>query len=113
MDSKKFNRNLILLIKIFNKHPNMFISFLNKNNAFTDVFKKKISRASIKQKPSFADIDEMLEYYLHILDEQEINTSDKCKAWNAKLYDAISEQRFEDAAKIRDYMNKKNYKIFI
>jgi len=113
MESKKLNRNLITLLKIFNKHPNMFINFLYKNNAFTETFKKKISKVVIKDKSNFIDIEKMLEYYLHLLDDQEINITDKCKVWNNKLYQAITEQRFEDAAKIRDYMNKKKYKILI
>jgi protein-arginine kinase activator protein McsA len=113
MDAYKFNRNFITIIKIFNKHPNMLLNFLSKNEAFTDTFKKKLSRTVLKNKPHFTDIDKMLEYYLRMLDVQENPGIDKSLLWNNKLHNAISEQRFEDAAKIRDYMNKRGYKILI
>ncbi len=113
MDTYKFNRNFVTIIKIFNKHPNMLLNFFNKNEAFTDSFKKKLSRTIIKNKPHFTDLDKMLEYYLRLLDIQENDSIDKALLWNNKLYKAITEQRFEDAAKIRDYMLKKGYKILI
>jgi excinuclease UvrABC helicase subunit UvrB len=115
MDNYNFNRNFIAIVKIFNKHPHMLLNFLNKNGAITDTFRKKISRAIIKEKPHFTDIDKMLEYYLHLLDIQETDMDADTKAtkWNNKLYAAISEERFEDAITIRDYMNKRGYKILI
>lgn len=113
MDAYKFNRNFVTIMKIFNKRPHMLLSFMNKSDAFTETFKKKLSSAIIKDKPHFTDIDKMTEYYLHLLDIQETDTIDKPAVWNNKLYVAISEQRFEDAVKIRDYMNKRGYKILI
>lgn len=112
MEQYNFNRNFVHLIKMFNKHPYMFINFLNKNDALTETFKNKLSNAILNDKPNFINIDQMVEYYLHVLDNQDIKI-DKIKEWNSKLYKAINEQRFEDAVKIRDYMNKKNYRIFI
>lgn len=91
----------------------MFLNFLNKHGALTDTFKEKIASIIIKDKPHFSDIDKMIEYYFQILDNKEINIKDKVTEWNNKLYLAINEQRFEDAAKIRDYMIKRKFKIFI
>lgn len=113
MDAYKFNRNFITVLKIFNKHPNMLLNFLSKNDTFTDAFKKKLSRAVLKNRPHFTDLESMIDYYVHLLDVQDIDTEDMSVIWNNKLYSAISEQRFEDAAGIRDYMNKKGYKILI
>lgn len=113
MDTYKFNRNFVTIIKIFNRHPNMLLNFLNKNDAFTASFIKKMSKAIIKNKPHFTEVDKMLEYYIKLLDVQESDNINKPLLWNNKLHKAISEQRFEDAAKIRDYMIKKGYKILI
>jgi len=110
---EKYNHNFITLIKIFNHKPYMFLNFLNKHNAISDNFKTKLSNIILKDKPHFTDIDKMIDYYSHILDEKDAKTKDKVADWNNKLYIAITEQRFEDAAKIRDYMNKRKFKIFI
>lgn len=108
-----FNRNMVELIKIFNKHPYMFVNFLNKHDAFNENFKNTLTRIVLKQKPHFNDLDKMIDYYIHLLDTTEVSKKDKIMEWNTKLSVAISEQRYEDAAKIRDHMNKKGYNIFI
>lgn len=104
---------MIALMKIFNNHPYMFLNFLNRNNAINEVFKTKLSSAAIKDKPYFADVNKMCDYYQQLLDSSTPNIKDKVKDWNSKLYTAITEQRFEDAAKIRDYMIKRKFTIFI
>jgi len=113
MDAYKFNRNFITIIKIFNRHPNMLLNFLTKNGAFAETFKKKLARAILKDKPHFTNVETMIEYYVHLMDTEEPDAEDMSQVWNNKLYLAISEQRFEDAVGIRDYMNKRGYKILI
>lgn len=117
-NDNRFKINFIRLFKIFNKYPYMFVSFLIRNDAFKDSFKKKLLTSKIKQKEHFVDMEKMLDYYVSILDNEQFNmedqsASDKEKHWNNRLSKAISEQRFEDAAKIRDFMILKSYKILV
>lgn len=107
-----FNRNFITLLKIFHRHPYMFLNFLLKNEAFNDDFKTKLKKTVIKEKPYFTDVTKMLDYYLNLITDDNMSV-DKEAQWNNKLCKAIAQQRYEDAATIRDYMNSKKYKIYI
>lgn len=107
-----FETNFITLLSMFKKHPYMFMNLMLKNNAFTDDFKKKLSNTTIKDKPYFTDINKMMDFYLNIIKDVDLNT-DKEIQWNNKLCKAVVEQRFEEAAVIRDYMKLKKYKIYI
>lgn len=108
-----FESNFVKLLKIFDKHPHMLISFLKKHDGLTESFKKKIAKSVLRNKPSFSDINDMVDYYNGLLSEQQTTAKNKELHWNGKLYKAISEQKFEEAAKIRDHMNKYGYKITI
>lgn len=105
-----FDKNFIVLLNLFHRHPNLFLSILHKNKAFTEEFKTKLAKTSIKEKPYFTDMDKMIEYYVSLIAD-ETAAEDKEKMWNDKLNQALVEQKYEDAAIIRDYMKKKKYKI--
>lgn len=105
-----FDKNFIVMLDLFYRHPNLFLSILHKNNAFTEEFKNKLSKTTIKDKPYFTDMEKMIEYYVSLIADENA-TEDKEKLWNDKLAQALVEQKYEDAAIIRDYMKKKKYKI--
>lgn len=107
-----FDQNFKILLDLFDKHPNMFLSILHKNDAFTENFKKKLSITVVKDKPYFTDMEKMMEYYQTLINDDNMNT-DKEISWNEKLRKALMDQKYEDAAVIRDYMKKKKYKIYI
>ena len=107
-----FDQNFKALLEMFHKHPNMFLSVLHKNAAFTDDFKNKLNKTILKDKPYFTDIERMMEYYQARINDDNQNV-DKEISWNEKLRLAISEQKYEDAAIIRDYMKKRKYKIYV
>jgi excinuclease UvrABC helicase subunit UvrB len=113
MKASKFNKNFLLLLKIFAKHPHMLLRFLEKNNAFTEKFKRSVSKSIIKNRQSFTDMNQMVEFYAHLLDTKEDAKTDSVLEWNRKLSEAIDKQQYEEAAKIRDTMTKKGYKILI
>lgn len=111
-DDTIFKRKLIKLLKIFKDHPYMLADFLMKNNAMSSMFRKRLIKASIKDRNTinFIDFSKMIEYYDSIL----IDNAQKLppeEYWNGKLSEAISDQKFEDAANIRDYMLAKGYEI--
>lgn len=107
-----FDQNFKQLIDLFQKYPNMFLTILHKNNAFSEEFKKKLSKTIIKDKPYFTDIEKMMEYYQTLINDDNQNV-DKEISWNEKLRQALADQKYEDAAIIRDYMKKKKYKIYV
>lgn len=107
-----FDKNFKTLLDLFNKHPNMFLSILHKNGAFTEDFKKKLSTTIIKDKPYFTDMEKMMDYYQTLINDDNTN-SDKEISWNEKLRKALTDQKYEEAAVIRDYMKKKKFKIYI
>lgn len=107
-----FDQNFKTLLELFTKHPNMFLSVLHKNSAFTEDFKKKLNKTILKDKPYFTDIEKMMEYYQTLINDEN-QSPNKEIVWNEKLRDALAEQKYEDAAIIRDYMKKKKYKIYV
>jgi len=107
-----FDQNFKQLLELFQKHPNMFLTILHRNEAFTEEFKKKLSITVIKEKPYFTDIEKMMEYYQTLINDDNQNV-DKEILWNEKLRQAVADQKYEDAAIIRDYMKKKKYKIYV
>lgn len=113
MASNKLEENLLKIIKIFNGHPHIFISFLLTHNALSNNFKHALSNSTIKQKPKkFHDMEKAIEYYSALLID-ETNKPDNEDEWNAKLLKAVMSQKYEDAAEIRDLMKKKGIKIKI
>lgn len=113
MAQEKLKENLFKLLKIFNGYPHIFILFLLKHNALTEDFKNKLTKSTIKDKPKrFQDIEKAMNFYSSLLIE-ETKPVDKEIDWNRKLLKALMEQRYEDAAKIRDIMITKGIEIKI
>jgi len=118
MDYNKFNKNLILLLKIFNDRPNHLAKFLIENNSFNEDFISLVINSdklnSLKDfnvsKMDFSDFEEMKEFFENIIDGEKSKESLYAKL-NSKLFYLISEERFEEAALLRDEMNKRNIKI--
>lgn len=111
-----FRKKLIQIIKLFEKHPYMFAEFLMDNNAINPHFKKRLLKAKISKKDksvNFIDLNEMMDFYENIITDEKnpLETKNPNKYWNDKLKAAISEQKYEDACIIRNYMIKKNISI--
>ncbi len=110
-----FKQKMVKLLRIFNKYPYMFTEFLIKNEAITPIFKKKLISSFLKDKKydAFLDVEKMLQYYDGLINDGDEPKNKDQDHWNGKLVDAISQQRFEDAATIRDYMNLHKIQIKI
>ena len=125
MRGRKFTHsNLLILLKLFKDRPNHLANFLLENDALSDFFVKKlndsdrlieISEGLNEKDIYFNSIDEMNRFYKLLIDDLETIKNRKTKAeliieLNQKIQDAISNEDYEEAARIRDYIIKNNLK---
>lgn len=116
------SENLVNLLKLFKDRPNHLARFLLDQDAFTDKFLKKINsnkNLSLEKVDDldtyFNSIDEMKDYYSLYINDIEIHQKKKTKEeiieeLSEKIKIAISEENYEEAARIRDYMIRNNLK---
>ena len=121
MDYNKFEDNLIKLIKLFSGRPNHLAKYLIDHNSFDGDFKKLVTNSKIlnEMKGDISNLDfnnfkEMNDFFSHIIDDKEMKSKIKLESeMNTKLFELINNEEYEDAAKLRDYMMRKNIKIII
>jgi|688.fasta_scaffold666580_1 hypothetical protein len=112
--------NLLKLMIMFKNRPNHLYKYLMENHAFTDEFIKKTSMSSklksiqMTTELNFNNIDKMNEFFesLYFNDEEGHTKAEREKKWNQKLIDAIQNEDYEAASRIRDYMKKHNLKKY-
>ena len=110
------HKNLISLLKLFKNRPYHLSKYLLDNDAFTEDFLNKIKISDklsdisdISQ--SFKDINQMEDFYNSLLETQNnINSNDLEINLNKKLNKLIIEEKYEEAAVLRDFMINKNIK---
>lgn len=117
--SDRIQRNLITLLKLFKNRPYHLSKYLLDNQAFNKDFLKKIDKSfklnDLSNKYSNSDLDsfnnltQMDDFYNSLLDEMhEIILHDKSvditKSLNERLDSLIRDEKYEEAAAIRDYM---------
>jgi hypothetical protein len=127
MENEDLYRNLVILLKMFKNRPYHLTKYLIENSAFTEDFIKKISEndklSNIseedenkpKQPIYFLDIGKMNEHYNSFTDEIKLLERGKTPKeleldLNEKLKKFIFEEKYEDAARVRDYMVKNKIK---
>jgi excinuclease UvrABC helicase subunit UvrB len=122
MGKKITHSNLINLLKLFQDRPNHLANFLLENDAFSDSFIKKLNDSDKLSELSenltdkdvyFSSIDEMNRFYKLLIDDLESIKKTKTKKelmieLNRKIQDAIQNEDYEEAARIRDYIIKNN-----
>jgi predicted alpha/beta superfamily hydrolase len=120
MDNEDLYRNLVIFLKIFKNRPYHLAKHLVENNAFTKEFLKKIAEnpklREIPNEPNddsrlpviyFADINKMNEYYNSLTEENIDKTPEQIATeLNLKLESLIEQEKYEEAARLRDYMNR-------
>jgi hypothetical protein len=130
----KLYKNLVILLKIFKDRPNHLAKYLIDNNTFKIEFIEKLINSEklngmISEEdynyfnemednlelPIFTDYQEMTEYYNSIISDN-YNQSDTAREKNTielnnKLNKLIEIEEFEEAARLRDYMVKNNYRF--
>jgi hypothetical protein len=109
--NKKIYQNLVKLSLLFQGRPHHFIKFLIDNDAFNKKFLDDVETSKKLNDELrdnfFYNMGEMEDYYNSILTEKEIDSEEE---YNKKLWTAIKSEKYEEAAKIRDYMIKNSIK---
>jgi hypothetical protein len=123
MENEDLYRNLVILLKMFKNRPYHLAKYLIENSALNNEFIKKVSENSklseeenkSKQPIYFLDIGKMNDYYSSFTDEIKLLESGKSlfeieTELNEKLNKFLLEEKYEDAARLRDYMAKNKIK---
>ena len=125
MENESVYKNLVQLLKMFNDRPYHLAKYLIDNSALQKEFLQRISEnyklKKISEKgdkhetPYFTDITQMNEFYSSFSDDMKRLTDGKStdeimSELNQRLNDYVNDEKYEDAARIRDYMFKNNIK---
>lgn len=120
-------KNLITLLKLFKNRPYHLAKYLIDNSALNQKFINSVLNSNSldklssdnninKNNPSpinFISITQMEDFYSSLIDEKELikkSKEDLEKEMNTKLDNLINQERFEEAAHIRDWMKIKKIK---
>lgn len=121
MNNEELNEHLANFLKMFKNRPYHLAKYLIDNSALNKSFINKIVKSGklntetpqITPEVPITDISEMEDYYNSILDPIKIGNKtveEITKETNDKMDELIKNEKFEEAAKLRDYMNKKSIK---
>lgn len=133
MENEELYRSLVILLKMFKNRPYHLAKYLVENSALTDEFIQKLKKSdklkemNEEEKNSeqkllpvpvpvyFLDISHMENFYNSFIDDikqlsKEKNLEEITKELNNKLDELIKQEKYEEAARVRDYMNRNNIK---
>lgn len=118
-------KNLVILLNMFKNRPYHLAKYLMENNALSDEFIKKLINSDKLKEFSesenslvpncFYDIKQMENFYNSFIDDFKQLSKGKgieeiTKELNSKLENLIILEKFEEAAKLRDYMSRNKIK---
>lgn len=129
MENEELYRGLVILLKMFKNRPYHLAKYLVENNALTNDFIKKVISSDrlkkITEEPEqkmlpvpiyFIDISKMDSFYNSFIYDQDEpiygskDINEITIELNEKLNNFIKVERFEEAARVRDYMIINNIK---
>jgi hypothetical protein len=124
MENEELYKNLVNLLKMFKNRPYHLAKYLIENSAFNKDFINKvsentklnnISEDTQEKKIYFLDIGKMNDYYNTFTDEIKLLEIGKTPLeieadFNEKLDKLLFDEKYEDAARVRDYMEKNKIK---
>ena len=122
-NNEKIFKNLITILKLFQNRPYHLAKYLIESEAFSEEFLEKIKNSDKLNKMNeeidyssiqavyFIDISHMKDFFNSLTDNVYEDKKDDFTELNFKLNKCIKEERYEDAARIRDYMQKNNIQI--
>ena len=112
MNEDELYSSLVLLLKLFKNRPYHLSKFLIENSALSNEFINSIKSGKIQEMSlnienpmNFSNISEMNDFYNSLT-----NTEDNFEKLNEKMIYLIKNEKFEDAASLRDYMIEKKIK---
>lgn len=126
-NNEELYKNLVSLLKLFKNRPYHLAKYLIDNSAFNKTFVNKVLKSEklnefsedkieiINTSVYFVNISQMEDFYNSLLDEMKDISKTKsseeiASELNGRLNDLIKNEKYEEAAKIRDYMNKNGIK---
>jgi cysteinyl-tRNA synthetase len=130
MENEELYRSLVILLKMFKNRPYHLAKYLVENSALTEDFIKKLKNSDKLKELNesekteqkllpvpvyFVDISQMENFYNSFIDDiaqlsKEKSIEEITKDINNKLDELIKQEKYEEAARIRDYMNRNNIK---
>jgi hypothetical protein len=131
MENEELYRSLVILLKMFKNRPYHLAKYLVENSALKEDFIKKLKNSdrlkeinedekSSEQKllpvpVYFVDISQMDNFYNSLVDDikqlsKEKGIEEVTNELNKKLDDLIKLEKYEEAARVRDYMTRNNIK---
>jgi cysteinyl-tRNA synthetase len=130
MENEELYRSLVILLKMFKNRPYHLAKYLVENSALTEEFIKKLKNSDKLKELNesekteqkllpvpvyFVDISQMENFYNSFIDDiaqlsKEKSIEEITKDINNKLDELIKQEKYEEAARIRDYMNRNNIK---
>lgn len=115
-----FQENLVKLLTLFKDRPYHLVKYLTEHSAFNKTFINKIAKSEKLNQIGLSnndvylsDISQMDDFYNSFLDNLKTsskNIEELTIELNMKLDELIRTEKFEEAAKLRDYMLKKSIK---
>lgn len=126
-NNEELYKNLVSLLKLFKNRPYHLAKYLIDNSAFNKNFVNKVLKSeklnefsedkieSINTSVYFVNISQMEDFYNSLLEEMKDiskvkNAEEIATELNARLNELIKNEKYEEAAKIRDYMSKNRIK---
>ena len=125
MENENLYKNLVTFLKMFKNRPYHLAKYLIENSALQRDFIKKISdneKLNTLSKDDknttpiyFTEINKMNDYYNSFIDELKYLNENKSleeieKDMNLRLENFLKEEKYEDAARLRDYMMRNKIK---
>lgn len=131
MENEELYRSLVILLKMFKNRPYHLAKYLVENSALTESFIKKLKTSeklkefNEDEKSSdqkllpvpvyFVDISQMENFYNSFIDDiqqlsKEKGIEEVTIELNKKLDELIKQEKYEEAARVRDYMTRNNIK---
>lgn len=122
--NEEIYKNLISLLKLFKNRPYHLAKYLVENSAFSkeflDTLSKSPSLREISQETNegnlpvlFTDISKMNDYFNSLIDlksNENKSVEELTQLLNSQLDEYIRNEKYEDAANLRDYMFSKGIK---
>lgn len=128
MENEELYRSLVILLKMFKNRPYHLAKYLVENSALTEDFIKKLKSSDKLKEISegeqqkalpaptyFVNISQMEDFYNSFIDDikqlsKEKGIEEVTRELNNKLDKLIKLEKFEEAARVRDYMTRNNIK---
>ena len=123
MENEDLYRNLVTLLKLFKNRPYHLTKYLIQNGALKEEFLSKIVNSdrlrNLKEDDLndkiFTDINQMNEFFNSLTTEDKkltmFKTNDEIQIdLNNKLLELLKDEKYEEAAILRDYMYNNNIK---